>query len=69
MVDVLAAGGVAVVFDILQVLAGVRDALEVGVSRELDELKITLYAFFHVVVDAEVASDRSERSGGVLLFG
>ena len=69
MVDVLAAGGIAVVLDILQVLSGVCNALKVGVSIELNKLKISLYALFHVVVGAEVASDRGQRSGGILLFG
>ena len=69
MIDVLAAGCIAVVLDILQVLSGISDAFEVSVSLELDKLKISLYALFHVVISAEVAPDRGECSGGILLFG
>ena len=69
VVDVLAAGCIAVVLDILQVLSGICDALEVSIPLELDKLKISLYALFHVVISAEVAPDRCERSGGILLFG
>ena len=69
MVDILASGAVAVILDILQVLSGVCDAFEVGVALKLNEFKISLDAFFHTVIGAEVAPDRGKRSCGVLLLG
>ena len=62
------AGRIAVILYVGQILPGICDAFEVGISGELNEFKVSLHALFHVVIDTEVAADGRKCTGAVLLF-